>query len=74
MLKIIIFDRSLVSANSVYNMFIWRRQILSFTRSLLIRLLVEVHVFFLEDISRVFRKTLSIVYNLNKATNILGLS
>ena len=33
----------------------------------------DVHVFFLEDISGVFIKMLSIVYNLNKATHILGL-
>ena len=36
-------------------------------------LLADVHVLFLEDISRVLIKMLSIIVNLNKAAHILGL-
>ena len=40
----------------------------------MVTLLAEVHTcVFLEDISRVLIKMLSVVYNLNKATHILGL-
>ena len=55
---------------SFYSTFIRRRQSSGFSRSLLITFLVEVHVFFWKksDI-----KMLSIVYDLNKETHILGL-
>ena len=52
--------------------FIQRRQSSGFSRSLLITLLVEVHVFFWKTIAFLI-KLLSIVHDLNKATHTWGL-
>ena len=54
-------------------MFIRRMQSLIFSRSLLTTLLAEVHLFCWKEISGFLIEILSIVFNLNEATHILGL-